>query len=131
MKFPQVSCPKGFVPSDPAADINNFATLLTELRAGLPSCQDFLKVTTPGGPDQLDKLYSVVGSTVASIADSVDIMTYDFMNGNKTCTHDAPLKSQTVADKPWNGDAAVQTLIKHGIPKQKITIGSPFYGRFQ
>lgn len=126
-----MSCPKGFVPSDPSADVNNFATLLSELRAALPTGQDFLKVTTPGGPAQLDSLYGVVGSTVAQTADSVDIMTYDFMNGNTTCTHDAPLTAFKVDDKLWNGDAAVQTLIKHGIPKQKITIGSPFYGRFQ
>jgi hypothetical protein len=48
------------------------------------------------------------------------------MNGNNVCTHDAPLMAMTVKGKQWNGDAAVKTLIKHGIPKQKITIGSPF-----
>jgi hypothetical protein len=55
-KLPQVTCPGGFVPTDPSGDVNNFAQLLTELRAGLPKGQDFLKVTTPGGPEQLDSL---------------------------------------------------------------------------
>lgn len=62
------------------------------------------------------------------LADRVNLMTYDLVNGYATITgHHTPLYS--TAQQVESTDNAVQKLLQLNVPKEKIVIGAAFYGR--
>lgn len=71
---------------------------------------------------------SVEWDKVAPIADKINLMTYDLVNGNSTHTgHHTPLYS--TLQQIESTDRAVRYLDSIGVPKSKMIIGAAFYGR--
>ena len=73
---------------------------------------------------------------LAELLDFVNLMTYDFGTGfSQIATFNAPLAE--VADDPlepdlrqWNNvTGAVDYYERHGVPRDKLVLGVPFYGR--
>ncbi|WP_078556083.1 glycoside hydrolase family 18 protein [Bacillus alkalicellulosilyticus] len=71
---------------------------------------------------------------IAEIVDFINIMTYDFNGAWAQKTgHNAPLFKDdraTEADvHPHNIEAGITGHLTHGVPKEKLVMGLPFYGR--
>lgn len=116
------------------------ATLLAEqLRDGLGPSR-LLVAALPAGRLQSAGPYDPADSyelaAFAGLLDFVNLMTYDFGTGfSPIATFNAPLAE--VAQDPlaadlrrWNNvTGAVDYYERHGVPRDKIVLGVPFYGR--
>jgi chitinase len=123
-------------------DTQNFTLLLKALRDELTARQAdegrdeayLLTIAAPAGPGniahvELDKIHEHL--------DWINIMTYDFHGGFDSITgFNAPMYAQSndpSTDEDvrlgFNVDAAVQAYIEGGVPRNKIVVGMPFYGR--
>ncbi|GAA1614856.1 glycoside hydrolase family 18 protein [Catellatospora bangladeshensis] len=116
------------------------ATLLAEqLRAGLGPSR-LLVAALPAGRLQSAGPYDPADSyelaAFADVLDFVNLMTYDFGTGfSPIATFNAPLVE--VAEDPldaglrrWNNvTGAVDYYEHHGVPRDKLVLGVPFYGR--
>ncbi len=65
-------------------------------------------------------------SSVASICDYINIMTYDF----GAYAHNANLYSSSSYSSGISCDTAIKNYIAAGVPAAKINMGVPFYGRY-
>ncbi|WP_155368608.1 glycoside hydrolase family 18 protein [Catellatospora vulcania] len=115
-------------------------TLLTEqLRHGLGPSR-LLVAALPAGRLQTAGPYDPAASyelaAFADVLDFVNLMTYDFGTGfSATATFNAPLAE--VAQDPLEADlrrwnnviGAVDYYERHGVPRDKLVLGVPFYGR--
>lgn len=63
--------------------------------------------------------------------DTVNMMCYDWYDaaGEKTTGHDSPLYTNPADPKGISIDAAVKMNLAAGVPRKKLVIGVPFYGR--
>ena len=129
------ACGDGWTPTTQQRSPYYYAKLLTTLKNRLGKLE--VSTTTPGGPSNIADILSG-GPDVAkayNTIDHVNIMSYDFMIGKSYATHDAPLKNLQVDTSgglvKWNADATVKILIAAGVPPSKISLGAPYYGRFQ
>src|SRR5690606_5237731 len=71
---------------------------------------------------------------ISEIVDYINIMTYDFNGSWSPITgHNAPLFEDPKALEndvhPHNVAVAVKGHLEHGVPKRKLVLGIPFYGR--
>ncbi len=107
------------------ADKQNFTSLLDELRKTLGH-QNEISFAAGGFNHYIDS--AVEWEKVMKLADHVNLMTYDLVNGYSTLTgHHTPLYS--TAQQVESTDNAVQKLLQLNVPKEKIVIGAAFYGR--
>jgi chitinase len=119
-------------------DRRNATLLARELRRGLGPDR-LLTAALPAGRLQTAGPYDPARSyELAALADTLDfvnLMTYDFGTGfSPVATFNAPLAE--VAQDPldpglrrWNNVAgAVDYYESHGVPRDKIVLGVPFYG---
>ncbi|MBI1767343.1 MAG: glycoside hydrolase family 18 protein [Bacteroidetes bacterium] len=106
-------------------DKENFSGLIKVLREKLGSNYE-ISFAAGGFKKYMDE--SVDWSTIMPLVDRVNLMSYDLVNGYSTITgHHTSLYSDK--QQPESTDYAVQYLINHGVPKNKIVIGGAFYAR--
>lgn len=109
------------------ADYANFADLVQEIRNAI-------------GPDKLitaamaadpRKLEGQDWSRLTNTMDYFNMMTYDYNGGwSNKAGHNAPVYPYTDAEVSFfNWQSTLQKLVEHGVPKNKICFGAPFYGR--
>lgn len=108
-----------------AEDKNNFTELIKALRTALGSEHE-ISFAAGGFQKFIDE--SVDWKAIMPLLDRVNLMTYDLVHGYSTETgHHTALYS--TKGQHESTDNAVQTLIKLGVPANKLVIGAAFYGR--
>jgi chitinase len=114
-------------------DFQNCTLLLEELRreldeqAARDSRQYVLTVATIAGPSA-PRHFDL--PNVARVVDWINVMTYDYHSGSKIAHFNAPLHTSTGDPTPgYTVDSTVQRYIAAGVPRAKILVGLPFYGR--
>ncbi|EED94417.1 hypothetical protein THAPSDRAFT_261895, partial [Thalassiosira pseudonana CCMP1335] len=115
------------------ADTVNFTKMLGAIRAAL----DILTRTTgkeygltaalPCNPDHIANLEV---SNLISILTEFNLMSYDFHGAWDSVTGvNAPLYPQGFGNDEFSIDRCVNNYMALGVPREKINIGLPFYGR--
>ena len=125
----------GGLPSNAArpVDYENCTFLLLELRRELDTQGErdgrryLLSIATIAGPSA-PRHFDL--ATVAGIVDWFNVMTYDFHSGSKIAHFNAPLYTASGDPTPsYTVDSTVQRYIAARVPRAKIVVGVPFYGR--
>jgi chitinase len=115
----------GLQPGQPR-DARNFVLLLEALRRAIGR-ERLLTVAVGAGPRAIDPLEY---ATMASSLDWVSVMTYDFHTGDPKTGFNAPLYNHDdPSDARHNVHDAVQAILAKGVPRDKLVMGAPFYGR--
>jgi chitinase len=115
-------------------DKANFTALLTELRAALDqegarTRRRYLVTFAAGAfPDFIEHTEM---AKVQAVVDYVNLMTYDFREpeGDPLAGHHANLFTHPADDKQLSADRAVRDFLAAGVPREKLVLGVPFYGR--
>jgi len=82
-----------------------------------------------------DKIDNTEPALYAQYMDWINLMTYDFHGGWETSTNfnaqlfADPADPSTGMAREYVGDKAVQYMIAAGVPRDKLLLGIPFYGR--
>jgi chitinase len=115
-------------------DTRNFTLMAAEFRRQLDAVRPGLLLTAalPAEPE----LYAQFElKEISAYMDQLSIMAYDMHWNSEPVTnlhsalfHDPADPSQG-AQAGYSGDAAVQAFIQAGVPKEKIILGVPFYGK--
>lgn len=106
-------------------DKNNFTALVRELRRAFGQRYE-LSFAAGGFQKFLEE--SVDWKAVMPEVDRVNLMTYDLVNGYATQTgHHTALYPRP--EQKESTDNCVQYLLRLGVPRNKLVIGSAFYGR--
>ena len=125
----------GGLPTNAArpVDYENCTFLLLELRRELDTQGErdgrryLLSIATIAGPSA-PRHFDL--ATVAGIVDWFNVMTYDFHSGSKIAHFNAPLYTASGDPTPsYTVDSTVQRYIAARVPRAKIVVGVPFYGR--
>ena len=124
-------CGTGCVPEDKV----NLTLLLEEFRRQLDEQgkQDGMhyQLTMTGSP-WLDDYGKYEWQKIHPLLDFINLMTYDLAPPGKTRPH-SPLYRSSKETGRWscsfNADYAVTHYLKEGVPRNKIVMGVPFYGR--
>jgi chitinase len=67
---------------------------------------------------------------LATFLDEINLMSYDMRQGTSEITgHHTNLFSNPADERPGSAQYAVDLFVKHGVPIEKLVIGSAFYGR--
>jgi chitinase len=109
------------------ADFVNFTNLIQAIRNAIgPN-----KLITAAMSADAVKLQGFEWSKLATTMNYFNIMSYDYNGGwSNKAGHNSPLYSYDNAEAPtFTWDAAYNALVAMGVPKNKINMGSPFYGR--
>jgi chitinase len=115
-------------------DKENFTALLKELRARFDretkQTHKRFYLTIAAGASQ-EYLAHTEMNKVQKYVDSVNLMTYDFVNpGSDPATgHNAPLYTNPAAPVQESSNDAVLAFQKAGVRAAKLYLGIPFYGR--
>lgn len=116
-----------------SADKVNYTVLLQQIRDTLNAYGSItgknylLTAALPAGPSNMA---NIQWPQVANILDFLNIMTYDFFGiWDNNANHNSPLFAPQQGDPSLNCNAAIQAVINFGVPRSKITMGLPFYGR--
>ncbi|MFV8783558.1 glycoside hydrolase family 18 protein [Microbulbifer sp. SA54] len=106
-------------------DREHFTALVKTLRETLG--ENYLLSVAAGGFDEfLQK--SLDWQAITPLINSINLMSYDLVNGFSTVTgHHTPIYS--TASQKQSTDNAVRFLLDAGVPAQKIVIGAAFYSR--
>nr|WP_290665393.1 glycosyl hydrolase family 18 protein [Ardenticatena sp.] len=126
----------GLTPGRPE-DKQNYTLLLAEFRRQLDALeaqtgqQYLLTIAGGAGPKVINNMEL---AQMQQYLDFINIMTYDFHGGWENVTNfNAPLyySSRDPSEDPinFNMHAAVQNYIDAGVPREKLVLGLPFYGR--
>jgi chitinase len=115
-------------------DKANFTALLRELRAALDregrrADRRYLLTFAAGAfPDFLARTEM---ARVHPLVDYVNLMTYDFREpqGDPVAGHHANLFAHPGDAKQLSADRAVRDFLAAGVPREKLVLGVPFYGR--
>ncbi|EFO82669.1 CRE-CHT-1 protein [Caenorhabditis remanei] len=121
-----------------ATDMSNYVALIKELKAACESeagstNQDRLLVTAAvaAGPATIDAGYDI--PNLAPNFDFILLMSYDFFGAWASLVgFNSPLYATTELPAEWNGwnvDSSARYWNQKGMPKEKIIIGMPTYGR--
>ena len=111
-----------FKPEDRA----NFTELVKQLRETLG---EKYEISFAAGGFEKYMEEAIEWENIAPLINYVNLMSYDLVHGFSERTgHHTPLYSTT--DQLLSADWGVRQLTERGIPKEKIIIGSAFYGRF-
>jgi chitinase len=110
-----------------AADYNNFATLVEEVRAAIGSS----KLVTAAFSAVPSKLQGFPWSRLNSAMNYYNMMTYDYNGGwSNKAGHNAPLYDYPGMEyQGFSLNGTVQGLRQIGVNMSKVTLGAPFYGR--
>ncbi|XP_012939965.1 acidic mammalian chitinase [Aplysia californica] len=122
----------------PPQDKSNYVLLMQDLRKGfeaeaLSSGKPRLLLTAavPAGKESLDNGYDV--PSIAQSVDFVNLMSYDLHGSWDPFTgHNSPLFANSAEvgdDRYLNVDWAARYLAQKGMPRNKINLGIPTYGR--
>ncbi|XP_071452321.1 chitinase-3-like protein 1 [Hetaerina americana] len=118
---------RGGSPNDKAA----FSQLIKELRAEFDKYGFSLSAAVPASKTSVDTSYDI--SALGQYLDFINIMTYDLHGAWDPVTgHNAPLyarSSETGFASYLNDHASIQHWIERGVPRQKLILGVPSYGR--
>lgn len=114
-------------------DRRNFTLLLEELRRQLIAQgerdrrQYLLTAATTAGPRGMANIEL---ERIVAPLDWINVMTYDYHAGSRVAHFNAPLYPAAGDPTPdLNVDATVRRYLDRGVPREKIVIGVPFYGR--
>lgn len=117
-------------------DKHNFTLLLAELRSELDALgaanggkHYLLTIAAPAGAGNAQRFER---SEFIQSLDWINLMAYDLHGTWESTTNfNAPLyhDSKDPGDASLNADAAVQEYLGAGVPKDKLVLGVPFYGR--
>jgi chitinase len=114
-------------------DYDNCTLLLRELRNELDAQgerdgrQYLLTIATIAGPSA-PRHFDLVNAS--ALVDWFNVMTYDFHSGSKIAHFNAPLYTATGDPTPgYTVDSTVQRYLAAGVPRAKLVVGLPFYGR--
>lgn len=122
-EYPAVSGPPGHVFKP--EDRHDFTLLVRALREELGDRYE-LSFAAGGTQECLEKGFE--WDSIMPVVDRVHIMSYDLVHGYSSTTgHHTPLFS--AKGQIASADAAVKWLAGHGVPKEKLVIGSAFYAR--
>jgi chitinase len=115
----------GLQPGQPR-DAHNYVLLLSALRNAIGPGK-LLTVAVGAGPRAIDPLeYAEMSPSL----DWVNVMTYDFHSGGRRAGFNSALYNHDDPSNPRsNTDAAVQAILAKGVPRTKLVVGVPFYGR--
>jgi chitinase len=110
-----------------SADYTNFVLLIQQVRAAIGTNKE-ISLCLSATPA---KLNGFDWSALVAAVDSVNLMTYDFEGGwASTAGHNAPLYPYPNEEGgPQAASLCVADLIARGVPRSKIAMGVPFYGR--
>jgi chitinase len=110
-----------------AADYNNFATLLEEVRAAIGTS----KLITSCFSATPSKLQGFPWSRMNAVLNYMNMMTYDYNGGwSNKAGHNAPLYDYPGMEyQGFSLNGTVQGIKNLGINMSKVTLGAPFYGR--
>jgi chitinase len=119
------------------ADRENFTHLLQALRSALDAAgredSHYYSLTIAAGASA-DALTHLDVTSIARLVDWIGLMSYDFSGAwSKTSGHNAPLAADP--DDPAPGStvnsvsAAVARYLAAGVPRSKLLLGLPLYGR--
>lgn len=119
-------------------DRENFTLLLAELRRQLDEAGEFLLTIAAGASPLVLENYEL--EAIHPLCDWINVMTYDFHGpwggaADQVTNLHAPLyaASDDPNDEPYrsqyNLDAAIQAYLDGGVPRTKLDVGLPFYGR--
>lgn len=116
------------------ADKANYVLLLRQVRDSLNAYQQvtgkyyMITAALPAGPSNM---VNIDWAALANILDIFNIMTYDFYGSwDSYANHNSPLYTPVQGNANLSCHAAIQTIINtYGVPRNKITMGIPFYGR--
>ena len=133
-----VRCAPGGNNCDRATDKANFVLLARGLRAALDAAgaadgKRYLSTIAAGA--DADFVYDAgSGAWLAELAKSLDwinLMTYDYHGTwESRAGFVAPLYRDAADPTPLkNADASVALFLEQGIPRDKLTLGQPFYGK--
>jgi len=117
-----------------ATDKQNYTLLLKELRTRFDVEGKRLhrhlvtSIAVGGGGDFVE--HTEMGE-VQKYVDTVNLMSYDYYSpgGDKTTGNHAPLFVDPADPKKVSADDSVKTYLAAGVPKSKIVLGVPFYGK--
>ena len=114
-------------------DRQNFTLMLAELRRQLDveGARDgrryLLTAATAAGARLIANLEL---DRIAPLLDWFNVMTYDYHSGSAIAHFNAPLHAATKDPTPfYNIDSTVAMYRRGGVPREKIVVGVPFYGR--
>jgi chitinase len=114
-------------------DRENCTLLLRELRRQLDEqgARDGrrydLTIATIAGPSA-PRHFDLVA--VSDVVDWFNLMTYDYHSGSKIAHFNAPLYPAAGDPTPgYTVDSTVRRYIAAGVPRSKLVVGIPFYGR--
>jgi len=123
---------------DAVNDKHNFTLLMAEFRAQLDAqgaLDNKRYALTAAIGAGTEKIAQTEPALYSQYMDWVNVMTYDFHGGWENTTnfhsplyHDPADPSTGVLAK-YNSDDAIQALVTAGMPRNKILLGIPFYGR--
>jgi chitinase len=119
------------------ADKQNYTLLLQAIRSALNTAGTAdgkhysLTIASGASPTYIQNTEL---SSIASIVDWINIMTYDFHGGfDPSSGNNAPLNYDPADVSPnkasYNDNAAITNYLNAGVPANKLIMGEPFYGR--
>jgi chitinase len=115
----------GLQPGQPR-DAHNYVLLLEELRKAIGPAK-LLTLAVGAGARAIDPLEY---ADMATRVDWINVMTYDFHSGGARAGFNSALFNHDDPSNPRsNTDAAVQAILAKGVPRTKLVVGVPFYGR--
>ncbi|KAF7503070.1 hypothetical protein GJ744_004352 [Endocarpon pusillum] len=111
-----------------------YTQLLARLREAMPSPQYIITTAVPAG---IWALKNMNLGEVSKHVDMINLMAYDFVGpfpGISESGHHAQLRCSQGGDEcsvatKTSGEAAIHYLLEQGVPKEKIILGIPLYGR--
>ena len=107
---------------DKLNDKKNFNLVLKELRETIGTSKIISFASSASHPEYVD------WSVAAKYIDYVNVMTYDM--GCAPTAHNSPLYSNSaVFNKQTGADKCIQKHVDAGIPKNRLVLGVPFYGK--
>jgi len=119
----------GFVPNGCGpADIKNFISLMTELRAQINSVNPSLLLTA-ATPANISTMESMQLPQIVSSIDYFSIMAYDYYGSWGTISgENAPLLGLTTPHDDWNVEDTVTAYLNQGLSASKLVLGCGTYG---
>ncbi len=115
----------GLQPGQPR-DAHNYVLLLSALRNAIGASK-FLTVAVGAGQRAIEPLEY---AEMAPLLDWVNVMTYDFHSGGAIAGFNSALYNHDDPSGPKrNTHDAVQAILAKGVPRSKLVVGVPFYGR--